>query len=80
MKNKRNIFLVLFAVILLLLLLLFLKSKNNNIEKLKYLYIEYFDQKEENISKAYNDLIESLNSMDDKHIVLYNLLKLTCKK
>ncbi len=54
--------------------------KNNNIEKLKYLYIEYFDQKEENISKAYNDLIESLNSMDDKHIVLYNLLKLTCKK
>lgn len=33
MKNKRNIFLVLFAVILLLLLLLFLKSKNNNIEK-----------------------------------------------
>lgn len=33
MKNKRNIFLVLFAVILLLLLLLFLKSKNNTIEK-----------------------------------------------
>lgn len=54
--------------------------KNNNIEKLKYLYIEYFDQKENNISKAYNDLIESLNSMDDKHIILYDLLKLTCKK
>ena len=56
------------------------KIQNNNIEKLKYLYIEYFDQKENNISKAYNDLIESLNSMDDKHIILYDLLKLTCKK
>lgn len=54
--------------------------KSNNIEKLKYLYIEYFDQKEDNITKAYNDLIKSLNSMDDKHIILYDLLKLTCKK
>lgn len=54
--------------------------KNNDLEKLKYLYIEYFDKKEENIDNIYNKLITSLDSIDEKHEELYQLLKLTCKK
>ena len=54
--------------------------KNNCFEKLKYLYIEYFDRKEDNIEYIYNELIKSLNNINDKHLNIYNLLKLTCKK
>lgn len=54
--------------------------KNNDIEKLKYLYIEYYNIKEENIDNIYTKLINSLESIDEKHEELYQLLKLTCKK
>lgn len=53
--------------------------KNNNIEKLKYLYIEFFNKKEDNIDYVYKSLLNSLKDMDDRHEILYNLLKMTCK-
>jgi len=53
--------------------------KNNNIEKLKYLYIEFFNKKEDNIDSVYKALLSSLKDMDDRHEKLYNLLKMTCK-
>lgn len=52
----------------------------NDLEKLKYLYIEYFDKKEDSIEQIHKDLIDSLNDIDERHNILYNLLKLTCKK
>ena len=54
--------------------------KNNYFEKLKYLYIEYFDRKEDDIEYIYKELLNSLNNITDKHLNIYNLLKLTCKK
>lgn len=52
----------------------------NDLEKLKYLYIEYFDKKEDSIEQIHKELIDSLNDIDERHNILYNLLKLTCKK
>lgn len=46
-----------------------------NIEKLKYLYMEYFNRKENDIKKTYTSLINSLNKFNNKHEKLYNLLK-----
>lgn len=54
--------------------------KKNYFEKLKYLYIEYFDRKEDDIEYIYKELLNSLNNITDKHLNIYNLLKLTCKK
>lgn len=54
--------------------------KNNNIQKLKFLYIEYFNKKEDDVDIIYNGLLDSLNNINEKHTNLYNLLKLTCKK
>ena len=47
--------------------------KNNNINKLKYIYYECFNKYEENIIKIYEDLIEYINSFPKG---LYNLLML----
>lgn len=54
--------------------------KDSDAQKLKYLYFEYFNKLEEDIEKIYNELVDSLNDIDDKHEELYKLLKLTCKK
>ena len=54
--------------------------KDNDVQKLKYLYFEYFDKLEDDIENIYNELVESLNNIDGRHEELYKLLKLTCKK
>lgn len=50
-------------------------------EKLNYIYIEYFGQKkEETKEEMYENLLKSLNQIDEKHLQLYNLLKLSYTK
>lgn len=48
--------------------------------KLRYLYVEYFGKKEDDVNKIYTSLISSLNDINNKHSELYQLLKYTCKK
>lgn len=55
--------------------------RNKNLNKLKFLYTEYFDYNESNPEVMVNSLIDSMtNDLDDKHINLYNLLCLSHKK
>ena len=55
--------------------------KNNDVNKLKYLYYEYFNKENNNIDEIYNSLINSLNgNISDKHYNLYNLIKLSLTK
>jgi len=54
--------------------------KSNNVQKLRFLYVEYFNKREDDVDIIYNSLLDSLNDINDKHTNLYNLLKLTCKK
>lgn len=55
--------------------------RNKNLNKLKFLYTEYFDDNESNPEVMVNSLIDSMtNDLDDKHINLYNLLCLSHKK
>ena len=49
-------------------------------EKLRYLYFEYFGKLEDDIKKVYNELLDSLNDITNKHDNMYELLKLVCKK
>lgn len=52
--------------------------KDKNINKLKYLYYEYFNKENDNINLIYNSLIDTLNNkINDKHYDLYNLIKLS---
>ena len=55
--------------------------RNKNLNKLKFLYTEYFDDNESNPEVMVNSLIDSMaNDLDDRHINLYNLLCLSHKK
>ena len=55
--------------------------RNKNLNKLKFLYTEYFDDNESNPEVMVNSLIDTMtNDLDDKHINLYNLLCLSHKK
>ena len=55
--------------------------KNKKYAKLKYLYQEYFDNEIESYQQMKDELIASVNdSIDDKHRIIYELLKLTIKK
>lgn len=54
--------------------------KNNDFEKLNYLYYEYFNKIENNKEEIYNNLIKSINNFNYKHNVLYNILKLSEQK
>ena len=54
--------------------------KNNDYEKLSYLYYEYFNKIENNKEEIYNNLIKSINNFNYKHNVLYNILKLSEQK
>ena len=56
--------------------------KKNNINKLKYLYYEYFNKQSDNIDLIYQELINELNKdINEKHYNLYNLIKLSlCQK
>ena len=52
--------------------------KNNNINKLKYLYYECFNKDASNIDTIYIELFDLLNNdISDKHYSLYNLIKLS---
>lgn len=51
--------------------------KDNNLSKLKYLYYEYFSKDCDDINKIYQDLVNELNNINDKHYNLYHLIKLS---
>ena len=55
--------------------------KRKEIDKLQYLYIEYFNTQKDNIEVIYSDLKESLKSeINYNHTKLYELLKLSHTK
>ena len=54
--------------------------KSSDINKLKYLYFEYFNKNSIDIDLIYEDLIKSLDSINKKHLKLYELIKLCNKK
>jgi len=54
--------------------------QNNDTDKLKYLYIEYFNEREEDKNNIYKELVSSLATIDKKHQELYQILKKIQKK
>lgn len=55
-------------------------KENNNIEKLKYLYYEWFDKKENDISKIINNMNKRLKSpLNSKDVYIYDLIKRSYK-
>jgi len=54
--------------------------QNNDTDKLKYLYIEYFNEREEDKNNIYKELVSSLATIDKKHQELYQILKKIHKK
>lgn len=55
--------------------------REKNIQKLSYLYFEYFNKIDENIEEIYNELITSLKKeVTDGHLKLYELVKLCHEK
>ena len=56
-------------------------KKNNDISKLRYMYMELFENENYRDSSITNDILNSLNkSINLEHVNLYNLLKLSDKK
>ena len=52
--------------------------KNNNKSKLKYIYLEWFNELNDDYNMMYNTMIDKLNSkLTKKEYDIYNLLKLT---
>lgn len=53
-----------------------------DLNKLKYLYYEYFNKQNDNIDIIYNDFMQELDKdINEKHYYLYNLIKLSlCSK
>ena len=49
---------------------------NKEYGKLKYLYFEYFNKYIENIDDCYNELLNSLEDINCKHLNLFNLIEL----
>ena len=54
--------------------------QNKDYEKLKYLYFEYFNINIDDVDLIYKDLIKSLDKINNRHIKLYELLKLCNKR
>lgn len=55
--------------------------KKKNLNKLKYLYYEYFNKQNDNIDYIYHELIKELDKgINNKHYELYNLIKLSYSK
>ncbi len=55
--------------------------QNKEQSKLQYLYLEYFDEVEEDLKKMKERLLQSMEvSLNKKHLVLYDLLLLLAKK
>lgn len=52
--------------------------KNKDLNKLRYLYYEYFNEESDDLEEIYKSLIESLEKYDVKHNNLYKLIKLSC--
>lgn len=48
--------------------------KSNDINKLKYIYIEYFNKEEKDKLKMYQELLNDMNVINEKHIMLYDML------
>ncbi len=48
--------------------------KNKEVDKLKYIYMEYFEKSIDNLDDIYNDLINSLNDINEKHIKIFDML------
>lgn len=47
--------------------------KNNKIEQLNYYYYEYFNKISNNKEEVYNNLINTLENINNKHIYLYEI-------
>ena len=55
--------------------------QSKNYHKLKFLYYEYYDEVVNNYQVMVDKLIHSMDSyLDDKHVALYQLLRLSHKK
>ena len=52
--------------------------KNKDLNKLRYLYYEYFNEENDDLEKIYKSLINTLEKYDIKHNNLYKLIKLSC--
>ncbi len=48
--------------------------KKQEVNKLGYIYIEYFNKEEKNIEILYQDLLDSLKEINEKHIKLLDML------
>ena len=56
---------------------LMISYKEKDLSKLKYLYYEYFNKDCNDIDKIFQDLINELNNLNEKHYNLYQLIKLS---
>lgn len=54
--------------------------KENNINKLKYLYYEYFNKDGNSLKDMYYKLVNELDNLNEKHYNLYNLIRLSYMK
>lgn len=54
--------------------------KNKEEDELKYLYMEYFSSKCDDINIIYKELLNSLDCINQKHVDLCNLLKMCYKR
>lgn len=54
--------------------------EENNFNKLKYLYLEWFNKDQNNIETMYNDMKNNLNNkIDDDKLKIFSLIKLSYK-
>ena len=54
--------------------------RNKEVEKMAYLYREYFDKREEDFDLMYHKLVQSFTLFNNSHEKLYQLLKLSHTK
>lgn len=52
---------------------------NNKLDKLNYYYYEYFKQVNNNKEEVYKELKDSLNTIDDNHLKILEIVKLASK-
>ena len=54
--------------------------KKKDLNKLKYIFIEYFNEENDDIEKIYNRLINSLENINEKHIKIFDMLTFNLNK
>lgn len=54
--------------------------KKKDIDKLKYIYIEYFNEENEDIETIYNALKDSLETINEKHTKIFDMLNFNLNK